>query len=63
MIPSKLSSTPGRNCSSTVIMCGSSNQEIDTFDVAKGSFHGIKVCELVSLYLLDQLEKMLGKEK
>ena len=32
------------------------------FDVTMGSFDGTQVCELVGLYLLDKLSKLLGKD-
>ena len=32
------------------------------FDVTMGSFDGAEVCELVGLYLLDKLSKILGKD-
>ena len=33
----------------------------ELFDVTMGSFQGAEICELVSLYLLDKLSKLLGK--
>ena len=33
----------------------------ELFDVTMGSFYGAEVCELVGLYLLDKLSKLLGK--
>ena len=34
----------------------------NSFDVTMGSFDGAEVCELVGLFLLDQLAEILGKE-
>ena len=34
----------------------------ELFDVTMGSFDGAEVCELVGLYLLDKLSKLLGKD-
>ena len=34
----------------------------ELFDVTMGSFDGDEVCELVGLYLLDKLSKLLGKD-
>ena len=34
----------------------------ELFDVTTGSFNGAEVCELVGLYLLDKLSKLLGKD-
>ena len=34
----------------------------ENFDVAMGSFDGAEICELVRLFLLDQLANVLGKE-
>ena len=32
----------------------------ELFDVTMGSFNGARICELVGLYLLDRLSKLLG---
>ena len=37
-------------------------KESDLFDVTMGSFDGAEVCELVGLYLLDQLSHLTGKD-
>ena len=34
----------------------------ELFDVTMESFDGVEVCELVGLYLLDKLSKLLGKD-
>ena len=34
----------------------------ENFNVAMGSFDGAEICELVGLFLLDQLASILGKE-
>ena len=53
------------NARKTLLFSGSNvwvKQPVDTFDVALGSSYGVKVCELVGFYLLDQLGKVLGKK-
>ena len=34
----------------------------ENFDVAMGLFNGVKICELVGLFLLDRLASILGKK-
>ena len=53
------------NAWKTLLFSGSNvwvKQPVDTFDVVLGSSYGVKVCEFVGLYLLDQLGKVLGKK-